>query len=263
MDLPVPATPGIEPVAEAVVMGPTVASKAAELEFNTQRMFEFVRDGVRYEPYAGLMRGADGTLWSLGGNSADKSMLLAALLDEALVMYRFAVGPLAVDQAAELTTAAMATADDVLTHSAMSSIAAFEPRSFGQLAPPSEEIELGPLTPEEEAEAEANQAAGQLLTSEARASAIDQISLIDQALRDGGITIPEEPEFTLPTLEVERHVWIQVADGPVWIDYDPTGIPGPAPILNETFDVLPEDHHHLVDIRLFAEELIGGAMQRR
>ena len=71
-----------------------VGALAQDLNFDTDRIFRFVADDVRYEPYAGILRGARGTLAARAGNSLDKSLLLAALLDASLVRYRFARGPL-------------------------------------------------------------------------------------------------------------------------------------------------------------------------
>ena len=71
-----------------------VAAKAQALGHDPYRIFAFVRDDVRYEPYFGVLRGAAGTLIGLAGNAADQSALLAALLREAGVETQFATGTL-------------------------------------------------------------------------------------------------------------------------------------------------------------------------
>lgn len=56
----------------------------------------FVRDTIRYEPYAGLLRGADGTLSAGAGNDLDQALLLARLLRLAgteVEILRAALGP--------------------------------------------------------------------------------------------------------------------------------------------------------------------------
>ena len=70
----------------------------------------------------------------------------------------------------------------------------------------------------------------------------------------------------MPEHERRRHVWVQYADGPLWIDLDPS-IPGSQPgdlhaTVLETHDRLPDDEHHRVTIRLVAEQIVGGAPTR-
>ncbi|HEX3304051.1 MAG TPA: hypothetical protein VHR64_14280, partial [Thermomicrobiales bacterium] len=76
---------------------PTIADIAAALQWDTERIFRFVADHVAYEPYVGALRGAEGTLRAMAGNAVDQSLLLAALLAEAAVPYRFAIGQLSAD----------------------------------------------------------------------------------------------------------------------------------------------------------------------
>src|SRR5688572_3380542 len=59
----------------------SVVDLAFELEFGQERIFRFVAEQIRYQPYAGLLRGAEGTLMARAGNAADQAVLLAALLD--------------------------------------------------------------------------------------------------------------------------------------------------------------------------------------
>ena len=78
-------------VADQVQADP-IADLALELDYDLDAIFRFVADEIAYEPYPGILRGALGTLQARAGNSADKALLLAALLDASLIRYRFARG---------------------------------------------------------------------------------------------------------------------------------------------------------------------------
>ncbi len=84
-------------IAQQVQADP-IGDLAFELDYNLDSIFRFVADEISYEPYPGVLRGALGTLQARAGNSVDKALLLAALLDASLIPYRFARGRL--DEAA-------------------------------------------------------------------------------------------------------------------------------------------------------------------
>jgi transglutaminase-like putative cysteine protease len=75
-----------------------IGDLAASLDYDLERIFRFVADSIRYQPYVGILRGATGTLDAGAGNSVDQALLLSALLDESLIPYRFVQGRL--DEAA-------------------------------------------------------------------------------------------------------------------------------------------------------------------
>ena len=74
---------------------------AARLGSDPAVLFHFVRDEIRYEPYVGVLRGPLGTLICRAGNSLDRSLLLAALLQKAGFRSQIAAGHLDM-QAAKL-----------------------------------------------------------------------------------------------------------------------------------------------------------------
>src|SRR5262245_37596232 len=71
-----------------------VAARASKLGRDPQASFEFVRDEIAYEVYAGALRGAAGCLGAKAGNAVDKSLLLAALLAASGHETRWAFGTL-------------------------------------------------------------------------------------------------------------------------------------------------------------------------
>ncbi len=79
-----------------------VNALAFELAFeDAETITEHVRSTVRTEVYAGILRGAQGTLVSGAGNALDKSILLAGLLLDAGYEVRIATG--ALQEAAAMT----------------------------------------------------------------------------------------------------------------------------------------------------------------
>jgi hypothetical protein len=236
-------------------VGPKVADKAADLRYDLNAIFRFVADEVEYDPYPGALRGANGTYWGLAGNSVDQALLLAALLNEALVETRFVIGELSDEGTERLLTS---TRQDEATARA---------KSARVLAPqlPGTADQTPALTPEEEALAKALPVAQRALMERIDRQLEEEVKIVEGALASAGITLPE-PAVDLPERERRRHVWVQYADGPLWIDLDPS-IPGTqagdvhATVL-ETHERLPDDEHHRVTFRLVAEQIVGGAPTR-
>jgi hypothetical protein len=235
-------------------VGPTAADKAADLRYDLNAIFRFVADEVEYDPYAGALRGANGTNWGLAGNSVDQALLLAAMLDEALVETRFVVGELSVEAADRIMDSARQ--DEATARAQAARVLAPLPATDGQALA---------LTPEEESLARALPAAQRDFMERIDRHLDEEIDVVADALASAGISLPE-PAVELPERERQRHVWVQYADGPLWIDLDPS-IPGSQPgdvhaTVLETHDRLPDDEHHRVTIRLVAEQIVGGAPAR-
>ena len=67
----------------AAASDPVIVAQATFLQNDPNQIFAFVRDQIRFDVYAGSVRGARGTLWSRAGNTLDKASLLVALLGAA------------------------------------------------------------------------------------------------------------------------------------------------------------------------------------
>ncbi|MBY6204172.1 hypothetical protein [Halomonas denitrificans] len=63
-------------------------------EFDSESLIEFVRTGIRFQQYPGLMRGPRGTLAVRAGNALDQAVLLAKLLGDAGAEARIVRGTL-------------------------------------------------------------------------------------------------------------------------------------------------------------------------
>lgn len=69
-----------------------------------EKMFNWVREAISFEPYSATMRGPKGVLEAGAGNAADQAALLAAMFEEEGVEYRFASGSLPASDARKLVT---------------------------------------------------------------------------------------------------------------------------------------------------------------
>lgn len=73
-----------------------------KLNYELEPIVEFVTNDIAYEQYAGLLRGAQGTLIARSGNALDQSVLLATLLRDAGFEARVAFSKISHAQAVEL-----------------------------------------------------------------------------------------------------------------------------------------------------------------
>ncbi len=219
-------------------------------------IFRFVADEIRYEPYEGALRGPVGTLWARAGNSVDKAVLLASLLDAALVDYQFVAGTLGDDAAAALMAGTIA---DAATASAEAAAASrgdtLIPGGTPSSGPaPSADPDLAGLL----AGADDLVAAVAVQADQRLAAGID---VITSSLASGGITLGATATG-VPPLERSRHVWLQMRTGADYVDLDPT-VPGAAvgvavATAPTPLDRLPDDLRHRVDISIILETAKGG-----
>jgi hypothetical protein len=219
----------------------------AELDFDPQQIFRFVADQVAYDPYAGAMRGSTGTLRSLAGSSADQALLLGALLAEAQVGYRFAVGP--IDDAAASSMLAGSDLD----------VGQATQRAATTLLSPDVHAAWGGSGPWKRA------AEVDTLFAQARDRTDATVETLSAVLAAAGIELPS-PVPSIPDVERERHVWLQYANGPEWVDLDPS-IPGAVAgtayaTPSSTPDTLPDDLYHTITIKAIAEVVQGDQPTR-
>jgi hypothetical protein len=219
LQLPLPRTPDlahVEPEHFAAALGKDPA-----------RIFEFVRDQVAYEPYAGCLRGPRGTLLALAGNSVDRAALLASLLTAAGHRARFVQGQLPDSRVQDLVASVFVQRPD---------------------AGRSEPLPAG-----------AGKAAADMLVAGVKRDG----KLLASSLKNAGL--PAQADVTsLESLveETRDHYWVQWWRDGAWVDMDPSfadAAPGTAyarPVA--TFDALPEALFHRVDIRIRLEEYTGA-----
>jgi len=233
-----------------------IAELAAALDYDAERIFRFVSDEVRYDPYSGILRGARGTLSSRAGNSADQALLLAALLDASLLPVRFAVGEIDSATADTLLAGSEADVDSIRQHG-LEALA-------GKI--PGREPDPVALTPEQQELLDRAVANSEQVVAWARDQLERTVGTIEAALREAGVELLDG--FTaMPDSERARHIWVQVAATDDWIDLDPTrpgatqgvALTGAA----ETLDALPEEMAHRVELAVIGETLERDTLSER
>jgi hypothetical protein len=188
--------------------------------------FALVRDSIGFEPYRGVMRGAEGTLAARAGDAWDRAILLRSLLDRMLFTTRFATARLD-DATAERLVA----------------------RAFQD-----------PRVPLEATPADA---IGLLDPAAVAARAARDYALLRGALGDR-IEAMGAPVASDLVDAVRDHVWVQVAFGAEWLDLDPS-MPDaqPGDVLapaTATLDAVPEELAQTIDIAVEAEHLRGETL---
>ena len=83
--------------------GVSVGALSAQLD-GARGAFEWVRDNTTLDPYVGVLRGARGTLFTRGGNTLDRALLLGELVGARGSDWTIATGDLT-DDAARLIAA--------------------------------------------------------------------------------------------------------------------------------------------------------------
>lgn len=82
----------LDDTAEAPIAHPDIVALAKQLDYNPVRMFEWVNQNIKFEPYYGSMKGGLGALWSKSGGATDQASLLAALLRASNIPVRYVRG---------------------------------------------------------------------------------------------------------------------------------------------------------------------------
>ena len=229
-----------------------------------QRLFEWVRDHTSWIPYRGVLRGPVGVLNDRLGNSLDRAVLVATLLEKAGHVVRLARRELGVEEGLELTAWAVtgSSPDE----------------------PPTEVDESESQPPQAGIPAIATlyqlDAASVERTLSDRARAIDAlISDLDTRVEDqvkrllGTLRLaPAEEEWNrrieAAMAAVRDHWWVQRRDGATWVDLDllrpdgASGGPGVVPDETVTLAEIAPRHHELA-VRVVAEQWSAGAITER
>jgi transglutaminase-like putative cysteine protease len=211
--------------------------KAGELGADVNSLFTFVRDHVREEVYAGVLRGARGTLVSHAGNAWDRSVLLAALLRHHGRDVRFARGRLTPDRATALVTKMFDQARQPVATSPVDVPPSVAARSRDLIAS---------------------------IDARWRSAQSDLIG----ALNGAGVSLGQNAPVTeaMLTEEAADHAWVEYREGERWVPLDPTAAAQPGETVTtatETFVEIPQAFQHRVTFRVKVEERRNQALAER
>ena len=144
--------------------------------------FTWVRDTIRFDPYAGHLRDGEGVLAASGGNAYDRALLLKALLEAMGLKARLAHATL--DDAAQARLKA----------------AVFAPRAGAPVAPAEAAFKTD-------------------FVDRLRARAGRDFALLTAALGPDALAAMETAA-TAPALPLADHLWVQAEIDGAWVDLD-------------------------------------------
>jgi hypothetical protein len=217
-----------------------VDALADRLGSDPAAMFKFVRDEIRYEPYTGVLRGALGTLLCRAGNSLDRSLLLAALLQKAGLKTQIASGQLSPQQAQTLASRLFEVVKPVQQGLP----------SFAEMAP-----DLGRATGVDPAKLLQAADEAQKLEDKQQKELANYVdgettllsNLLNKAGVDAGVITPSDQLLA----EASEHYWVQYQNSNgQWVDLDSSftdAKPGKTVVsATNTFapDSVPEELYH-------------------
>ena len=214
--------------------------------------FAYVRDRIAFEPYPGVMKGAAGTLVSRGGNSIDRSLLLAALLARNGVTAKIAHGPMPRARAAALLQQIRSTPD------AVEQIARMLPRPL-----PAAKVDARQQQAMTSLQSEAD-ARGRTHRAAAEAS----VGVVRASLQKAGLPIGQDREDAQLTV-LQDHFWVQASIGGQTVDLDPSfGTADMNQRFAEPVEIhdpagLPAALYQRVGIRAVADFLDNGTITSR
>ena len=207
----------------------SIAALAEALHYDPPAAFAFVRDSIAFDPYAGVLRGAQGTLAARAGNSYDRALLLGALLDAMSVPFRFAFADLSDENAAAVLARASQSPTAPLPTAGIALTTTIDPAALDQRA---------------------------------RRDYARLRLVLAGATDDVPSSVPEEVAEA-----VRHHAWVEAVFGSEWQDLDPTledAVAGStlAPAAT-TADSMPAEALHNVDIRVVTESLSNGVLSEQ
>lgn len=229
---------------------------ADKLDKDPDAIFYWVRDNTSYVPYRGVLRGPQGVMIDRLGNSLDRALLLAGLLESAGNTVRLARASLPEGEARNLLQKAGLARKEVRVE------ATAAPGSSGRLAGLSEQLAVDP------AELRKDEKPFSRMDEEKARIALDRTASQSAMLLDLVGKLPSRPPgiSDRDVRSGQDHWWVQRLKDGAWEDLDPTAPeakPGMAlAAAEETFEPakLSRDLFHKIIIRIVIEQWSDGKL---
>lgn len=209
-------------------------------------LFAYVRDEIALEPYAGVMRFAEGTLMSRAGSACDQSVLLATLLRHHGHDVRFA----------------RASLDDATVADLLARVATPDLRPFADISDPTLVglYETMGLSEEEATDAHAEAVDGVAGLLEAMSDGYDwNMETLQAEFSAAGVAFNGEGLTDNATAGLRDHCWVQVLAEGSWRDLDPVvGEKIAEPV--STPPTLPGDLLHRLRVTVEVAQTVDGVI---
>jgi len=184
------------------------AALASRIGPDVTALFQFVRDKIAFQAYAGVLRMPSGTLMSSAGNDFDQSLLLAAMLRAAGYPVRFATGHLGSQQLRLLYSGS----DNRLPAT-----------TTPDLERRMKSLDRSGLPGDRLTDIRRKMQAGLRGFLAALNSGLDQDeTLLEEQLQRGGIALVDRTGPGSPASPGGSHCWVQVRIDGQWRDLDPS-----------------------------------------
>lgn len=223
------------------------------LGFEAEALARFVREEIFFEPYPGILRGAQGTLLGGAGNALDQSLLLTTLLEEAGYEWRIARATLNTAQATTLVNQLVAPRPTVRPAGEMEQLRA----SMDQI------LMLQGLTDDQRSTLEALETTPVQGNPYLQATEADTRFILD-ALNQAGIRLGDDGAVARLIEESRDYFWVEYRiDGyDEWISAHPAFATQPAPEVSalETFTEPSADLYHRLRFEVYIEQKIDDTL---
>ncbi len=212
-----------------------------------QKLFTWVKSHTYWIPYRGVLRGPVGVLMDAQGNSLDRALLLATLLEKAGQSVRLAHGELTREQAVALLPGLVSRR--VLDFSSpertdfLPDLDIHKPAAQYGL----DESSIDRIVREQK------QALFRV-SNELETRTADQTTRLLQVAGSGDRNAEWTKRYEASIQALRDHWWVQREDGVAWVDLDLLPIVTPAARETTSIKDMPADLYHQISIRVVAEQ---------